>query len=232
MVLLLKSILLGIVQGLTEFLPVSSSGHLALSQIILKTEELGVTFDVFLHFGTLGAIVIVFRKSIVLIIKPIIKPGKNNPGDVGYSNLILKIILSAIPATVVGLLFQDEIESIFHNLFLLSIAFLTTGTVLWLTRKKTETDKDISYLDAIIIGAAQALALLPGISRSGMTISTALLLNNEREKSAEFSFLMVIPLIFGASVLKLGEVITSGQLADNWLAYLIGTFTAFIVVYQ
>ena len=194
-----EAIILGIVQGLTEFLPISSSGHLEIASYILKTNPSeNLMFTVVVHIATAISIIYVFRKDINEIIKGLIQFKKKQV------DFILKILISSVPVGVVGVLFEKEVESFFTgNIILVGSMLLITAALLFFTYfKKDDSKKNISYTDAIAIGLAQALAILPGISRSGSTISMALLLNVNREKATKFSFLMVLVPIFGILILK------------------------------
>jgi undecaprenyl-diphosphatase len=190
----LEAIILGIIQGVTEFLPVSSSGHIELAKAIFGTEENNsMTMTVVLHFATALSTCFVFRKDLIDIFKGLFK-FKNNT-EFQFS---LKIILSMIPAAIVGILYDDLIETFFSGkILLVGIFLILTGLILFVADKAKATAKNITFTQAIIIGVSQAIAILPGISRSGATISTSVLLGIDREKAARFSFLMVIPLIFG-----------------------------------
>ncbi|MCB9197057.1 MAG: undecaprenyl-diphosphate phosphatase [Flavobacteriales bacterium] len=199
---ILKSIILGIVQGLTEFLPVSSSGHLELAKAIqgnnFSAEE-SMMMTVVLHFATALSTVVVFRKDLLDIIKGILQFKWNDEFQ-----FALKIVISMIPAALVGVLWDDLIESFFDGrILLVGLMLLITGGLLFLADRAKNTNKDVTFLSAFIIGVSQAIAILPGISRSGATISTSVLLGIDREKAARFSFLMVVPLIFGLIVKKL-----------------------------
>ena len=194
-----EAIILGIVQGLTEFLPISSSGHLEIASYILKTNPSeNLMFTVIVHIATAISIIYVFRKDINEIIKGLIQFKKKQ------LDFVLKILISSVPVGVVGVLFEKEVESFFTgNIVLVGSMLLITAALLFFTYfKKDDSKKNISYTDAIAIGLAQALAILPGISRSGSTISMALLLNVNREKATKFSFLMVLVPIFGILILK------------------------------
>ena len=194
---ILEAIVLGIIQGLTEFLPVSSSGHLELAKVVLGDNSVGkesLLMTVVLHFATALSTVVVFRKEIIQLFKGLFR-FKNNE-ELQFS---LKIIVSMIPAALVGVLFKEEIESLFGGAVLLvGFMLILTAILLFLADKAKNTEKEVGFGQAIIIGVSQAIAILPGISRSGATISTSVLLGIDREKAAKFSFLMVVPLIFGA----------------------------------
>ena len=204
---ILEAIVLGIIQGLTEFLPVSSSGHLELAKAILgdtSVPEESLTFTVVLHFATALSTLVIFRKEVAEILKGLFQFKWND--ELKFS---LKIILSMIPAVVVGLLFEEQLESFFGGkILLVGVMLLVTALLLLLADKAKNTNKEVSFTNSVIIGISQAIAMLPGISRSGATISTSVLLGIDRTKAARFSFLMVVPLIFG----KIGKDVLSGDL--------------------
>lgn len=194
---LLEAILLGIVQGLTEFLPVSSSGHIEVVKAFFGKEvESTMTMTVVLHFATALSTCFIFRKDLLKIIKGLTKFQNNK--ELQFS---LKIILSMIPAALIGVMYDDIIETFFEGKILYVGGFLIlTGIILFIADKAKTTNKEVGFIQAIFIGVAQAIAILPGISRSGATISTSVILGIDREKAARFSFLMVVPLIFGKIV--------------------------------
>lgn len=193
---LLTAIILGVIQGLTEFLPVSSSGHLELAKVILgdnTVAEESMLMTVVLHFATALSTVVIFRKDLLKIIKGLFSFQWNE--ELKFS---VKIIISMIPAAIVGVMYDDLIETFFNGQILLVGAMLIlTGALLFLADKAKNTNKNVSFGGSLVIGIAQAIAILPGISRSGATISTSVLMGVDREKAARFSFLMVVPLIFG-----------------------------------
>ena len=192
----LDSLILGIIQGLTEFLPVSSSGHLELGKSILGDNSLpkeSMIFTVVLHFATALSTIVVFRKDIIEIIKELLKFEWNS-----NTQFIFKIIISMLPAALIGVFFETELESLFsNNIVLVGAMLIITGLLLLLADRAQNTSKNVSFKNALTVGVAQAVAILPGISRSGATISTAVILGIDKTKAARFSFLMVIPLIFG-----------------------------------
>lgn len=192
----LESLILGIIQGLTEFLPVSSSGHLELAKALLGDDtvpEASLLFTVVVHFATALATIVVYHREVAQIFNGLIKFQNNEE-----TRFSLKILVSMIPAVLVGLLLEEQIESIFsENILLVGSMLLLTGLLLVFANNAKTTGKSVSMKDAIIVGIAQAIAIIPGISRSGATISTSVLLKIDREKAARFSFLMVVPLIFG-----------------------------------
>jgi len=218
--------ILGIIQGLTEFLPVSSSGHLELGKAILGDDSIpseSLMFTVVLHAATALSTIVVFRKDILEIIKGLLKFEYN-----GETEFSLKIILSMIPAVFIGLFFEEELEQLFGgNILFVGFMLLITALLLWLADKAKDTDKPVSFKNAFVIGVAQAIAMLPGISRSGATISTSVLLGNDKSKAARFSFLMVVPLILG----KIAKDILSGDLAESTnetSVLVVGFIAAFI----
>ncbi len=222
-----EALILGIVQGLTEFLPISSSGHLEIASYILKTNPSeNLIFTVVVHIATAISIIYVFRKDITKIIKGLFQFKKEE------IDFVLKILISSIPVGVIGVLYEKEVESFFTgNIVLVGSMLLITAALLFFTYfKKNDSKKNISYADAIIIGLAQALAILPGISRSGSTISMALLLNVNREKATKFSFLMVLVPIFGILILKsikgFSEISQTSNIYLFESSYIIGFLSA------
>ncbi len=198
----IEALILGIIQGLTEFLPVSSSGHLEMGTVLLgvKSEE-NLLFAVIVHAATALSTIVVFRKDIGEIITGLFQFKWNESWDFG-----IKIIISMIPVGIVGVFFEDEITALFTgNLLLVGSMLLVTSALLFFSHFKKNNEKPVSKPHALIIGLAQAVAILPGISRSGATIATALLLGVEKNKATRFSFLMVLIPILGASMLKLKD---------------------------
>ncbi|WP_440069000.1 undecaprenyl-diphosphate phosphatase [Tenacibaculum discolor] len=204
---LLEAIILGIIQGLTEFLPVSSSGHLELAKALFgdtSVPQESLTFTVVLHAATALSTIVVFRKEIAEIFRGLFQFKWNE--EMQFS---VKIILSMIPAVVIGLAFEKELESFFGGkVLLVGFMLLVTAVLLLLADKAKNTNKSVSFKSSVIIGISQAIAMLPGISRSGATISTSVLLGVDRTKAARFSFLMVVPLILG----KVAKDILSGEI--------------------
>jgi len=223
---ILFAIILGLIQGLTEFLPVSSSGHIELAKAILNIGDVegSMLMTVVLHFATALSTCVIFRKEIIDIITGVFKA--NDSERISY---VGKIIISMIPAAIVGVLFDDFIESFFSGkVLLVGCMLLVTGLLLFFADKAKTTNKEVSFSDAAIIGVSQAIAILPGISRSGATISTSVILGVDREKAAKFSFLMVIPLIFG----KMAKDVLDGEFnfsVDQAIPLGVGFCTAFIV---
>ena len=202
----IQAILLGIVQGITEFLPVSSSGHLQIAKELLGVElENNITFDVTLHAATVLSTIVVLWQELWRLVKGCFS--RRFTEEQAY---VLKVILSMIPAGVVGVLFADQIEALFSSLWFVGLMLLLTAALLsFAYYAKPRQKSEISYRDAFIIGIAQAAATMPGLSRSGSTIATGLLLGNEKGSVAHFSFIMVIPVILGKMLLD----ILSGEMA-------------------
>lgn len=222
----LDAIILGIVQGFTEFLPVSSSGHLELGKAILGDQSIpkeSLLFTVVVHFATALSTVVVFRKDIFEIIRGLLQFKWNE--EFQFS---LKVVLSMIPAAIIGVAFSDKLEALFDGkILLVGVMLLVTAVLLLLADKAKNTVKEVSYKNAFVIGVAQAIAILPGISRSGATIATSVLLGVDRGKAARFSFLMVVPLILG----KMAKDVMSGDIsteATNFGALSVGFIAAFI----
>lgn len=248
---IIKAIIMGIIQGLTEFLPVSSSGHLAILGQLLKLElDEGIIFEVLLHFGTLIAVMIAFRKDIILLIRDgliIVKDffativlGLKGKGldhkiiDTDNKKFVMLIIVSSIPTVIMALLLDTLIESAYESLLIPGVGLLVTGGLLLSTllfKDNTKTEKETSYLNAILIGIAQGLATLPGISRSGSTLVASLALKLNREFAIKYSFIMSIPVILGATVLKLSEVDTATITETQIIGYVLGTLASAIVGY-
>ncbi len=222
----IEAIVLGLIQGFTEFLPVSSSGHLELAKTLLgdtSVPEESLTFTVVLHFATALSTVVIFRKEILEIFQGLFQFSWNE-----QTQFSIKIIASMLPAVIVGLAFEAQLESFFGgNILLVGAMLLVTAVLLLLADRAKKTDKKVSFTNAIIIGLSQAIAMLPGISRSGATISTSVLLGVDRTKAARFSFLMVVPLIIG----KVAKDLMSGDInfsSAEIIPLTAGFFAAFI----
>jgi len=222
----IDAIILGIVQGLTEFLPVSSSGHLELGKAILGDTSIpqeSLLFTVVLHFATALSTIVVFRKDVLEIIRGLFQFRWNEE-----TRFSLKIVISMLPAVLVGLFFEKQIEALFGgNTRFVGAMLLITAVLLYLADKARDTAAKVSYGKSFIIGISQAIAILPGISRSGATISASVLLGVDKSKAARFSFLMVVPLILG----KMAKDIFSGQLSfqsEQIVAISAGFVAAFI----
>jgi len=221
----LDALILGVIQGLTEFLPVSSSGHLELGKAILgdtSVPEESLLFTVVMHFATALSTIVIFRKDIWEILRGLLQFKWNEE-----TKFSLKIIISMIPAAIIGVLFEEQLEQLFGgSIMLVGFMLIITALLLWLADKAKNTEKKVSYSNAFVIGVSQAIAMLPGISRSGATISTSVLLGNDKTKAARFSFLMVVPLILG----KIAKDVLSGELTHtgNTISLAIGFVSAFV----
>jgi undecaprenyl-diphosphatase len=225
---ILNYIVLGIIQGLTEFLPVSSSGHLEIAKVILNNDSLSdenqsMLVTVALHGATALSTIVIFRKNIATIIKGLLSFQWNEE-----SQFSVKIILSMVPAVFVGLVFNDQIETFFAgNMLLVGSCLILTAGLLYLADKAKNTEKSVTFTHSIMIGISQAIAILPGISRSGATISTAVLLGIDKTKAARFSFLMVVPVILG----KMAKDIMGGDFTtqnEQLLPLALGFIAAFV----
>lgn len=208
----IEALILGIIQGLTEFLPVSSSGHLELGTYFLGVQsEDNLLFSIILHGATACSTVVIFRKDIVEIIKAIFKFEWNES-----TQFAAMIVLSMIPVGIVGVFFEDQVEAFFGgNILLVGSMLLITAALLAFTYFSKKNEGEITFKNSFIIGLAQAIAIMPGISRSGSTISAALLLGINKEKAARFSFLMVLPPILGAMLLKTKDFLENPAIAEN-----------------
>lgn len=235
---LLEAVILGIVQGLTEFLPVSSSGHLVLAQELLDVHVEGITFEVFVHFGTLLSVVFVYRRELAALIRAFGK-GLAGLGRIRehyrmdrYFRWVAYIIIGTIPAGAIGVQFEAPIERAFNDPRLVAVMLGVTGTILLLTRYIRPPQRELTLARAVLVGCAQAVAILPGLSRSGTTISAALFLGVGKEEAVRFSFLLSIPVILGATLLKLGELLRQPPAAGELLGLAAGTGAAFISGYS
>ncbi|OZC01642.1 undecaprenyl-diphosphate phosphatase [Rubricoccus marinus] len=260
-----QAIILGLLQGIAEFLPISSSGHLVLGQHFLGIDvpryangEADIAFEVFVHFGTVLSIVTVYRQRIWTILTDLVQALKNPSsiaraiqggpiermpdeplaeefgdetggarGPIPSTRLALYILLTMVPTGIVYVLFKDTLENAFSNPRLVCGMLLVTGTVLLLTRLRPNPTGHFGPLKTVLVGIAQSMALIPGISRSGSTICTAIYLNVDRKEAADFSFLMSLPVIVGATLLKTLDLMEQGT-ALGVLPLALGTLVAFV----
>ncbi len=220
-----QAIILGIIQGLTEFLPVSSSGHIELGSFLLGTNPSdNLLFSIIVHGATALSTVIIFRNDILTLLKDLFKFTWNES-----TRFIFYIVISMIPVGVAGLLWEDQIETLFGgDVIFVSFMLLVTATLLLITYFTPDRDGKVNGPKAFLIGLAQAIAILPGISRSGATITTALYLGIEKSRATRFSFLMVLPPILGATLLKIKDFMEAdpGQTTTLAAAPLIAGFLA------
>ena len=225
---ILQAVFLGFVQGVTEFLPISSSGHLVFFQSLFGLRESQLFFDVMLHVGTLLAVVVFFWKDIARIVQGSMNMLKREKRDQQGGKLLLLIVLATVPTGLMGIVFRDWFESFFSEPKFVGIMLLVTGGVLWVTRYVRGQSRGVegmTWKDALLIGIAQGLAIMPGISRSGATISTGFYCGLDRSLAGRFSFLLSIPAILGATVLEFAEIETIGAI---WVT-LVGATVAFCV---
>ncbi len=252
---LLEAIIMGLIQGITEFLPVSSSGHLALFQIAFGLEETGLLFDCLLHFGTLIAVFAVYFRDIWKMICEgfaIIGDFFINAGTAvsrlrgnkdkkyrkiicnGYRKFVMLVIVSTIPTGIIGIAAKDLIELASTVLIVPGICLIITSILLFIAdrcKEGTKTPKHVSYTNAFIIGICQGFATLPGISRSGTTITACLLSGFDRKFAVKYSFIMSIPAILGSVVLQLFDLKNMAVTSQEWVNYLAGTLVAAAVGY-
>ena len=233
----IEAVILGIIQGVTEFLPVSSSGHLAIAQFFMETSEEPLLVSILLHFATLVAVVICFRRDVIGIITEFflcirdLFAGKFSWKNANqHRRMMILIVIATLPLFIV-LPFKDAVESVSSNIFAVGICLAVTGVLLFVSdrvsRKAHRSGEKARVSDALAIGVVQACATLPGLSRSGSTVSTALILGLEREYAVSFSFILSLPAVFGATLLQVADAVESH--AEFKASYLVGMFTAFVV---
>jgi len=237
----IQALILGIVQGLTEFLPVSSSGHLVLLQNLFGLKEPELLFDVCVHVGTLIAVGAVFQREIRNILVSLLRITSLKRASGSWRavydqneeiRIVILIIVGSIPTALLGLLFKDAVDTLFGSVGIVGWMLLVTGTVLWLTRKTAASGRSLNETairDALIIGLVQGLAIVPGISRSGSTIAMALFLGIDREIAGRFSFLLSIPAILGALVLSFDPTLSHTTMQTEVI--LLGVFVSAMVGY-
>ncbi|NCO96839.1 MAG: undecaprenyl-diphosphatase [Candidatus Aenigmarchaeota archaeon CG_4_10_14_0_8_um_filter_37_24] len=219
---LIQAVVWGVIQGVAEWLPVSSSGHLVIFQQLFGL-EVPVFFDVLLHLGTLGVICVVFWKDILGIIKAVFRMDFKSE----YGRLFIFILLGSIPTALIGIIFHGLLVSFFSNLLVVGVALIVTGAILFFCERR-ESKKELDAKDSLLIGLAQGMAIVPGISRSGSTIGIGLLRGINREKLIRFSFLLSIPAVVGAGLFEVGNVAWS---AVEWIPVLVGVITSGVVGY-
>lgn len=231
---IINALILALVQGLTEFLPVSSSGHLVIGASLLGLESEDILLEIFLHFGTFLSVLVIFRQDIADILlsffQHFYRVGRWKKAFAEDENFRLSVflIIAIIPAGIAGLFFKDFFESLFNSLAATGTALLVTGVLLMGTYWAPQKEAELSAGKSLLIGLAQAFAIIPGISRSGSTISTALFLGIPKEKAARFSFIMALPLVFGATLLEAG---TADWSDVELMPIVFGTILAFFSGY-
>jgi len=222
-----QATILGIIQGITEWLPISSSGHLVIAQEFFGLQNY-LFFDILLHIATALVVIVVFRKDIFEIIKALINRNFNTE----YGKLAIFIIIGSIPTAIIGILFGDIFEKMFSSLWSVATALMATGILLLLTKLKTnKPSRNLNKKDSLFIGFIQGIAIIPGISRSGTTIGAGMLSGIAKEKIARFSFLLSIPAIIGAFLLKFNTIYKTNASNFNWVAIIAGMLAALIVGY-
>jgi len=212
----LDSLILGLVQGLTEFLPVSSSGHLVIAEKLLHVNDPGVAFEVWLHLATLAAVMFALRADVARLLRGLV-PGRS-PAAADGRRLLLLLVVGTIPAVAVGLLASDKIEAAFDSVRVVGVDLLITAVILALSQWIPHRAEPLDARRAGLVGAAQAFAILPGVSRSGSTLVAGLALGLPGVEAARFSFLLAMPAILGAAVLEAKSLIALGETAPLTLA--------------
>jgi undecaprenyl-diphosphatase len=231
----LKYLLLGAIQGVTEPIPISSSGHLIIAQNLLGMEQHGLSFEIMTNTASLIAILFIYREVITRLVKNgvgyVATRDKKHKADF---NFILYIIIGSIPAGVIGVLFKDKIEEVFStSLTTVAVALLVTGIALWLIRnlRGVKRDGDLTWKDALIVGLAQAVALIPGISRSGSTVIASIATGMKQDTALRYSFMLYIPVSLGGLVLGISDIAGDPDLQALWMQYLIAFVTSLVVTY-
>ena len=234
----LQVVVLAIVQGVTEFLPISSSGHLVLASWVLGWEDQGLAFDAAVHFGTGLAVVYYFRHQWIDIIRGFISTARPTDNDDSEQHISRKVawllVLGAIPAVVVGVLAKDTVEEYLRDPLSIGWFLIVTGTVLWLSEYLGSRQRGFERLntrDAVVVGVSQISALLPGISRSGVTLATGLFRELNRETAARFSYLLGTPIILGAGVLQAWDLTRDGGWSSDWDVLFGGVIISAVVAF-
>ncbi|NLG86149.1 MAG: undecaprenyl-diphosphatase UppP [Firmicutes bacterium] len=221
----LQAAVLGVVQGVGEFLPISSSAHLVLVPWLFHWPDHGLMFDVALHLGTMLAVIVYFWRELLEIVYFGLAQPRSQDG-----RLFWYLVVASVPGALLGYLFEEQAETIFRHPLLIAGTLTTMGLILWwadMRGRKTRRLEDLSWTDSILIGISQGLAIIPGVSRSGITMTTGLIVGLQRETAAHFSFLLSVPIIAGAALYKLREL----SLAMLDLPFIVGIVTAAVVGY-
>jgi undecaprenyl-diphosphatase len=223
----LESFVLGAVQGLTEFLPVSSSAHLVVLPWLFNWPDPGLAFDVMLHLGTLLALVVFYWSDWMAMLRSL------GGGRSESRELLNKLIAASVPGAIIGVLFEKQAESLFRSPLLIACTLSIMGVLLWLIDLQMPRRRKIGEMrlaDAILIGLSQAAAIIPGVSRSGATITMARFLNLKREDAANFSFLMATPIIAGAGILEMRKMLAAGMTTDMWIGFAASAVFGFLAI--
>jgi undecaprenyl-diphosphatase len=232
----LEAVVLGLIQGLTEFLPVSSSGHLALAEALFGLPPGDLLFEIVVHVATLLAVVAYYRGELLQILAGFARPGGNEVAGMSSWRWLGLLVIGTLPAVIVGLTLAARIEAAFGDYSTIGFSLLATGTLLFSTRTLSGVLRRLGAGRALAIGCAQAVAILPGVSRSGATIATALWLGVEREQAARFSFFLALPAITGAFILQLVKALKSGSLpgVHDWgplvVAFVVAGVSGYVAV--
>ncbi|MCZ0703928.1 undecaprenyl-diphosphatase [Natronobacillus azotifigens] len=232
-VLLIKYIFFGFIQGFTEPIPISSSGHLVIFQDLFGLKMENLSFEILVNSGSLIAVLIIYRQDIIRIIQnSLLYLSKKDIEAKDDFHFILYLILATIPAGLIGFLFEDRIASVFSSANMVGITLIVTGIALWTIRnlRGRKNDGELTWKDALIVGLAQSVALIPGISRSGATIVAAMLLGMKQATALRFSFLLYVPVSSGLLLLSIDRLFDD-QLAELWIPYLLALITATIATY-
>lgn len=239
MIELLKFILLAVIQGISEVLPISSSGHLQIAQEILGMDTSSLTVSIFLHLGSLVAMIVFYRKLVFSTVgnaaKYVFKSSERNDTNKNALKLLFMIVIACIPAGLIGVLFKSKIESIFANTIFIGINLIITGCLLFLQKyiKGKKTLDTMNWLDAIIIGLFQAIGILPGISRSGITTIGGKVSKLQDEAAINFAFLLFIPVTLGTGLLEVVDIIKGDLVlsSNDILLYIVGIIISGLVTY-
>ncbi|QTM98676.1 UDP pyrophosphate phosphatase [Sediminibacillus dalangtanensis] len=232
--ILVKYVFLGLFQGFTEPIPISSSGHLVLLRNLFQLDIHGLSFEILVNAGSLIAVLLVYKNDIFRLIQNGFRYlFTKQPETRDDFNFILYLIVGTIPAGIIGILFEEQIEHIFSFSKMVGITLIVTGIALWIIRniKGYKNDGEITFKDALIVGLAQAVALIPGISRSGATIVGAMLLGMHKETALRYSFLLYIPVSLGTLVLSIGEIVNDDQFSALFIPHLLAFMAAIIATY-
>lgn len=231
---IIQALILGIVQGATEFIPISSSGHLVLVPWFLGWPEPGLAFDTVVHWGTLVAVLAVFWRDLVALARAWARSLVERQLNPTEAKLAWLIIAGTLPTALIGFVWEGFFEGLFSSPGRVAALLLVTGAILTVSErlgKRQRSLGDLSWLDSLLIGLAQGLAIAPGISRSGATIATGLLRGVKREAAARYSFLLATPIIFGAGLAQLIELLQAGAAGTQWPSLIIGFLAAAISGY-
>ncbi|MFB4168260.1 undecaprenyl-diphosphate phosphatase [Virgibacillus sp. JSM 102003] len=231
---LIKYFILGLVQGITEPIPISSSGHLIIFRELFNIEAEGLSFEIFVNFASLLAVLVIYRKDIVSLIinctRFLMKKDDNAKSDFQF---IIYLVIATIPVGVIGLLFEDEISEALSSTKVVGVTLLITAVAVWVIRnlKGKKSDGDLTIKDATIVGFAQAVAITPGISRSGASIVASMLVGMKQETALRFSFLLYIPVSLGTGVLEIPDIISDPNFDQLMIPYVVAFITTFIATY-